>query len=284
LSSALTLVNILKDEKEFLVWDCIAENIASLVSVWWEHPRLTTSLNAFRRALYNPLIQRLGYEYLETDSADATLLRTRAIHQAAMAEDQDVLRELKGRFDHYMNTGDNSKIPADLMRITLVSAVKYGGRQEYDFVKKIYEKPPNPSTSISAIIAMGQSLDRKLIDETLEYMTTKSRDQDVVYFFIGLSSNRDRRILMQFFMKNYDALQKRFEESYGLRYLVEHAFTSLSAEKDYGDVVEFFKDKDTSKYSMALAQVLETIRAQITWIDRSTSDMGQWLDKRGKVQ
>jgi aminopeptidase 2 len=61
-------------------------------------------------------------------------------------------------------------------------------------------------------------------------------------------------------------LHKRFEGNFMLRYLVEYTFTGLSAEKDYQDVVEFFKDKDTSKYSQALAQALETIRAKIGWI------------------
>lgn len=43
------------------------------------------------QALYNPLIQRLGYDYVDTDSADTTLLRTRAIHQAALAEDEEYI-------------------------------------------------------------------------------------------------------------------------------------------------------------------------------------------------
>lgn len=237
-------------------------------------------MNAFRRALYNPLIRRLGYDYLEIDTADTTLLRTRAIHQAALAEDKDVLKELKTRFDHYMRTGDNSKIPADLQRIIFQSAVQYGGRKEYEFIKGICEKPPNPSASLSAIVAMGSSLDLKLIDETLEYIMTKSRDQDVIYFFSGLSRNpKDRRILVEFFKKNYDALYIRFEGNFMLRYLIEYSFTGLSAEKDYQDIVEFFKDKDTSKYSQALAQVLESIRTKISWIDRSTDDMRKWLEK-----
>jgi aminopeptidase 2 len=54
-----------------------------------------------------------------------------------------------------------------------------------------------------------------------------------------------------------------------LRYLVEYTFAGLSAEKDYQDIVEFFKDKDTSKYSQALAQTLESIRAKTAWIDVS---------------
>lgn len=56
---------------------------------------------------------------------------------------------------------------------------------------------------------MGYSPNLKLIDETLEYIMTKARDQDVVYFFTGLSQNKDRRILVEFFKKNYDAVRRK---------------------------------------------------------------------------
>jgi aminopeptidase 2 len=132
--------------------------------------------------------------------------------------------------------------------------------------------------------AMGQSPDPKLIDETLEYILTKARDQDVVYFFGGLNKNsKDHRIVVEFFKKNYDAFYKRFEGNFMLRYLVEYTFVGLSAERDYQDTVEFFKDKDTSKYSQALAQVLESIRAKIAWVDRSTGDLREWLEKWEKL-
>lgn len=41
------------------------------------------------QALYNPIVHRLGFEYLDSDSADTTQLRTRAIHHAALAEDSE---------------------------------------------------------------------------------------------------------------------------------------------------------------------------------------------------
>jgi len=280
LSSALTFVHILKDEKEFLVWDSVSENLATVVSTWWEQPRVADALDGFRRAMYKPLIQRLGYEYSETDSADTTLLRTRAIHHAALAKDEEVLKELRSRFDHFMRTGDDSKIPADLQRITFISAVKYGGREEYEIMRKICDKPPNPSAAISAMLAMGATQDLKLIDETLEYITTKVRDQDVVNVFSGLAENhKARRILIDFYKKNYDVLYKRFEGNSMMRYLVQRTFSGLSSEKDYQEIVEFFKDKDTSKYNLALAQVLDTIRAKIAWLERSTEDLEEWLSK-----
>jgi aminopeptidase 2 len=54
-----------------------------------------------------------------------------------------------------------------------------------------------------------------------------------------------------------------------LRYFVEYTFSGLSAEEDYQDIVKFFEDKHTSKYSQALAQALESIRAKIAWVDVS---------------
>lgn len=52
-----------------------------------------------------------------------------------------------------------------------------------------------------------------------------------------------------------------------MRYLVQRTFSGLSTEKDYQEIVEFFKDKDTSKYNLALAQALDTIRAKIVWLE-----------------
>jgi aminopeptidase 2 len=54
-----------------------------------------------------------------------------------------------------------------------------------------------------------------------------------------------------------------------LKNLVQYSFTDLSAEKDYQDTVEFFKDKETSKYNQSLAQALETIKAKTAWVEVS---------------
>ena len=56
--------------------------------------------------------------------------------------------------------------------------------------------------------AMCDSRDPKLIYETLEYIMTRARDQDVLYFFAGLGRNTlDRRIVVEFFKNNYDAVR-----------------------------------------------------------------------------
>lgn len=77
-------------------------------------------------------------------------------------------KELKGRFKYYIETGDSSKIPADLQRAVfitvglfffllffdikpLVKAVREGGREEYDAVIKLHDKPKTPTEKMAAM-------------------------------------------------------------------------------------------------------------------------------------
>lgn len=48
-----------------------------------------------------------------------------------------VVKELQSRFAHFHETGDDSKIPADLQRITYRTAVQHGGEKEYEAIKKV---------------------------------------------------------------------------------------------------------------------------------------------------
>ncbi|GLB35338.1 putative aminopeptidase [Lyophyllum shimeji] len=284
ISSALTLVDTFRNEKEYLVWSGMAQNLSALASIWWEHPKIVERLNAFRRDLFVPTVDRLGYEYLPTDATDTSLLRTLAISQAAAADDEGVVKELKSRFDHFMKTGDRSKIPADLLRVTFATAVKHGGRAEYDAVVRVHDKPWTPTARIAAIQAMGATEDPELLSETFKFISTKARDQDVVYFFRGLSNNpKARRPMAEYVMKEYDALYKRFEGNFTLKPLIEMAMGHFSTQQDYDMVVNFFKDKDTSKYNQGLAQALDGIHARIAYIERSTDDLAAWLEQRPKL-
>ncbi|KAF8626069.1 hypothetical protein AX15_005101, partial [Amanita polypyramis BW_CC] len=264
-----------------LVWSGIAENLSSIISVWWEDPEIVKKLNAFRRALFVPLVDRLGFEYKEGESPDITALRTCAIGQAALAGDEGVVRELKNRFAHYIKTGDDSNIPADLLRITYRTAVRYGGTEEYEAMQKIHDKPQTPTARLASILGMGATEDPELIKKTFDFIMNKSRDQDTVYFFRGLEVNfKSRRALAQFFKDQYDALYKRFESNFMLSHLVSLAFGNLSTQKDYEDIVAFFKDKDTSKYNLSLAQAEDSIRSRAAMVERSTNELRGW--ERGK--
>ncbi|KAJ7273515.1 ERAP1-like C-terminal domain-containing protein [Mycena haematopus] len=284
LSDTLTVIDLWSNEKECklisldLVLSTVAQTLSSFTSTFWESPETVEVLRALVRSLFVPIVTRLGYEYSADEPLDVTQLRTLAISMASgTGEDQGVVDELRGRFAHYMATGDDSKIPVDLQSAIFNTAVKYGGQAEYEAIVKIQEKPKTPTARLRA---MGITRDPALLDQTFSYILTKSRDQDITYSFSGLQSNiYARRQLATFFKDNYDTFMKRFEGNFTMKYLVSLSFGALSTKEDVESIEEFFKDKATSKYNMALAQMLETVKTRIAYIERSLDDLNDWLRK-----
>jgi len=179
-----------------------------------------------------------------------------------------------------MKTGDKTRIPSDIKTSIFTTAARFGGREEFEALLKIIENPANPAERGAAISAIGCTRDLGLVNELFSYILTKARDQDVLKFFSGLESNPlARPLLVQFFKDNYDAFSKRFATNSMLKYLVTACFRGLPTLEAHDDAQEFFKDKDTTRYSMALAQALETVRARIAYIERSHDDLSAWLTK-----
>ncbi|KAI9056855.1 leucyl aminopeptidase [Trametes sanguinea] len=286
-SSALELISALRGEKEYLVWDAIASNLSAIVSTWWENEHVVELLNALRRELFVPIVKRLGFEYKASDPHDEVQLRTLAIEQAASAEDSwyVVMGELKARFDKFLKSGDDSTIPSDLTNITFRIAVQEGGQAEWEAVKSIAAKAKNPAQGLAAMRAMGASKDLNLAENTFSFIMNEARDQDTFYYAGGLMRNPvTRRFLANKFKENFAAFQKRYAGNFGLIRWTEISFGGLSSDKDYEETAAFFKDKDTSKFDMALKQTLDTIRSRAAWVKRSTDELTQWLEKRPNVK
>jgi len=229
--------------------------------------------------VYQPLVKRLGFEYPTGEQSGTIKLRTEAITVAAISGDEEVVEELQSRFSHFVETGDDSRIPPDLEAITYRIAVKHGGREQWESVKDINEAGKTPTSRIAAIRALGHTQDLAIAEETLGYMWTKAKDQDFQYFFAGLSTNnRTKGLLRSYLFKNYDEITARFAGNTRYRSLIRESIGSFSSEKDAREAEEFFRDKDNSKYDMVLAQCLDGIRAKAKWCERSTAEVKQWLE------
>jgi len=278
-SSMLMLIDCLRGEKEYLVWRGISDCFAQVVGTWWENKEIIDLTSEFARKVYRPLVKRLGFEYPAGEHPSTTKLRTEAITIAAARGDEEVIKELQSRFNHLVETGDDSRIPPDLEAITYKTVVKHGGREQWEFVKGINEAGKTPTSRIAAIRALGETQDLDIAKETLNYMWTKAKDQDFHYYFFGLSNNdKTKRLLRSYVFENYEKITARFAGNSTYVYLIRGSISSFSSEKDALEIEEFFRDKDNSKYDMVLAQSLDGIRARAKWIGRSTLELKQWLE------
>ncbi|KAH8117511.1 peptidase family M1-domain-containing protein [Phellopilus nigrolimitatus] len=289
-SVALALIQNLRHEEEFLPWQGISDNLGDIANIFWENKQAWHLLKEFRSSLYAPIVDKLGYDYSKSDTADTKQLRSLAISRAAASDEPAVVKELSKRFAEYLKTGDDAGISLDLEKATYTTVVKHGGRAEYDAIKAIYKKPKTPTTHLSTMLnhfnrsaALCAATDPNLIDETFNIILTEARDQDVYRFIGKLSGNTvTRRQMAQWFKANYEEIYKRFSANTQLSDLVSYSFKKLSSEADAKDTEEFFKDKDVSKYNLSLSQALDTIRAHAAVLERSTDDVVQWLEEWSK--
>lgn len=132
------------------------------------------------QSLYSPLVKKYGFEPSKDDTYDDRQLRTLAIGQAAAAEDPEVIEELRSRFALLVENDDHSRVLPDFQQTAYITAVRKGGRPEWEKAKKIFLKPPTPSARTHAVYAMTRTQDQDLIDETFKFLMSDVKSQDIM--------------------------------------------------------------------------------------------------------
>ncbi|TCD62082.1 Aminopeptidase 2 mitochondrial, partial [Steccherinum ochraceum] len=280
-SNLLVLIDALRNETEYVVWTSLADSLHEVSTVWYEHEKIQELFKKFSKNIYTPLVQRLGYAAIEGESVDHRQLRVRAITGAAAAGESSVIKHLRELYDQYLGTGE---VDPDLERLVFKTAVKYGGRAEFEAMKAVVAKPNTVSLGISALQALGATQDEALAAELIDSYLESVRSQDLYHVFLGFVPNRKfRRFAFKKFQERYYWLEDRLAGNYTLQSIIRIVTSGLSSWESHREVQDFFKNKDTSKYHMALAQALDKIAAKAAWIDRSTENILIWLETKEKA-
>jgi aminopeptidase 2 len=174
------------------VWQEISGALGNLSSTWWEQPQeVRDAISKFRRELFKPVADRLGFEYSDADSVDTVELRTMAISTAAVTGDEATLKEYKRRFGQFIEKNDDSLIPGDLKTSIYTQSVRFGGEKEYEKVLEVYRNPATPAHRSSAIAALCSSEKDELIQRSIDFILSgEVKNQDIASFVAHLARNR----------------------------------------------------------------------------------------------
>lgn len=282
-SGALTLLKKIQAEPSFLVNSAAISVFADLNSVWYEEPQsVQDALKKFQAEFWGIKAKSLGFVGKADDSVDVQQLRALSIAGAATGGDEWTINEIKSRYAA-MLAGDDSHIPSDLLRPVYMNAVKYGGVKEYEALFDIYRSPPTPSHKVASMYGMCASEDTELLRRTVDFLYSGNvKEQDFLHYFRCMSARpKARRVLWQATKDKFDQLAERFAGNFGLGRLIESSFDSLATEQDALDVETFFGSRDIRRFSMALSQGLESVRARAAWLTRSRDDVVVWLKQYG---
>ncbi|CED82191.1 Puromycin-sensitive aminopeptidase and related aminopeptidases [Phaffia rhodozyma] len=274
----LDLISHFKNEEKKVVWSIVADALSDLSSVWWEQPEdVRNSIKDLTRTIFAPLIDRLRFEFIEDEDPDIKELRTLAFSQAGIAGYEPVIKFATEAFRKFAS-GDENAIAPDIQRAIFRLAIIHLGEEAYDIVKEVYKNPSNPSTKVDAMVALTAPTDNALLGRTFSMLITEVKDQDVLFFFMGLAQNtKSRRALVDYFQTNYDAIYKRFNNTMSLNRLVGITYNKLSTRADLDSIQSFFAGKDTSQFDMSLAQTSEAVLASTQWLSTDKENVESWL-------
>jgi len=80
----------------------------------------------------------------------------------------------------------------------------------------------------------------------------------------------------------WDDIEAKLFTSLGIfGVIVGFMLQGLSSRKRLGEIEDFFKGKDTSTYDKQLALVLDSLKANVAWVERDGDDVIGWLKNNG---
>ncbi|SCZ87979.1 BZ3500_MvSof-1268-A1-R1_Chr2-1g04106 [Microbotryum saponariae] len=283
-STGLSFLSELRNEKENLVLQAVADSLATLASTWWEQPKeVRDAISKLRRTLFGPIAERLGFDDSAEDDVDTVELRATAITTAAAAEDPQILAEYQRRFTPFLEKNDESLIPSELQESIYAICVEKGGEKEFEKMVSVFRAPETPDQAVAAVKGMSATQDQERLERVFEIIKREDTSINyIVHSTRALSMNPfATRALWRFFQENYDYISRRFEGSLMITAIVPICFARLTTEADVLAVEKWAQGVDSSAFSQALDQGLDRVRLNAKWLERDAGDVEGWLRESG---
>ncbi|KAF2280737.1 uncharacterized protein EI97DRAFT_367805 [Westerdykella ornata] len=283
-SGILALLDGMRSEPNFVVWQEIIGRISSLRSAWmFEDEAVRDALKKFQLNLIKDKTHELGWTFTEQDGHIEQQFKAMMFGSAGVAKDETVIKAAFDMFNKF-KAGDASAIHPNIRGNVYALALANGGEEEYNVVVNAYKNAKTSDERNSALRSLGHAKSPELIQRTLAFAFSPDVKGQDIYLPIAALRTHPEGVKAQFeWMKeNWEELQKRLPPTSSLLSSVVAICTgSFTKEEQVSMVEEFFADKSTKGFDKALAQSLDAVRAKARWVERDGEDVATWLRQNG---
>ncbi|KAK4938387.1 hypothetical protein LTR10_021186 [Elasticomyces elasticus] len=282
-AALLSLLEGFQNEKSYLVWSQIASSLSKVRSVFSTNKEISTGLKKFSLKLFSPAAEAIGWEFPEGEEWLTGQSRKLLLGYAAGAGHEGIIAEGKKKFSAW-KSGDEKAIHQNLRSVVFNLAVSNGGQEEYNVIKEEFRKLTAVDGKEICIQALGRSKNPDHAWDLLEFVTSEEvPPQDAHGGIVAVSSNNETRpVAWEFTKKCWDRVDKRLGVS-GIvidRWL-KMGLPKFSDTAIRDDIANFFKDKETGRYSRSLVIASDTITANAAYKERDAAQLLEWLKAHG---
>ncbi|KIW12561.1 hypothetical protein PV08_09838 [Exophiala spinifera] len=279
----MAILPAFKTERDCFVWSQVKKAISLILSGISNDIQAVAAVKAYSQQLLSEVKSEISW----TGQAESYVngeFEKNIIQLSAMADDEDVVREVKCRFRSW-KSGDHGSINRNLQAPIFGISVAKGGEEEYLDVKAEYIRNQSIDGREICIAAMGRTSISTMARDFLDF-TFLSEDniplQNVHFVAIALANGPCSSVLWEYTKENWETVYKRLStNSVALTLFIESGlscFDELAVEKDIAD---FFAAQDIPGIENPLQVVSDHIKMNAAYKTRAASEIRPWLQANG---
>ncbi len=205
----LSLARAYSDENDASVWGDLSSNLRDIEVLLAGEPS-HGSYQGYARDIFQPAVQRSGWDAKAGEGHLDALLRSTVLSQAGSYGDTGVLAQAKERFGRYLQ--DPSALHPDIRGTVFGLAGQGGDRATYDQLWNLEKEATLQEEKIRLLMALARFSDLGLLRETLERsLSSEVRSQDTIFVVTGVASNlKGRDLGWQFIKDNWPEFDRRY--------------------------------------------------------------------------
>ncbi|MCJ1307303.1 hypothetical protein MMC25_000949 [Agyrium rufum] len=279
----LMLCKDYKDETSTQVWEQLLWTINVMSSIFYKNQDLVNALRKMKLQIVTLAAEKIGWELSPKDSFLTISLRSLLLENATSAGHEGCKAQADKLWKAFIS-GDANALNPNIRIVVFNNAIRTGGKEAYEAIKKSYLSATNPGLREQLLAALGKVQTEELAVDLLEFQLTDDvllQDIQAVPLCLG-ANHKMRDFRWKWTMENWSRVMEKIGGNNVVlnRYImaVLDGFSSMDFTKE---IEGFFKDKDTKAYERGLKQMLDRIVVKSKFRERDEVKIGEWLKGSG---
>ncbi len=271
---ALKLMSFFKNEDSYIVWMEIVSDLLQLSKLLYGQDYYP-AFNKYTGEILKNIVKKVGWSKKAGESYAVTLMRGVLIYAMGAAGDKKTIATAENIFGKVLQ---NKKIDPDLRAVVYRLIAENGGAAEFEKLEKLYKKTSLQEEKDRALRALCSFRDEKLLVIALRLSLSESaRSQDLLKSISAVWANPwGRYVAWNFLKSHWEEIVKRFEGGHLFPRFIQPA-ENFVTKKDAKDVEIFFKKNPALGIDRTIAQAVEQIRSNATWIQKDGENIRKFL-------
>ncbi|XP_028399989.1 glutamyl aminopeptidase-like [Dendronephthya gigantea] len=274
---AFNLVKYMKKETRYVPWQTLLDNIEYLDKML----RKEDIYHKFKQLILDILDSKIdvirgGRKLDSKDNPSNIKMRRLILNAACSFGHQKTIENVKVLFKRYLES--KSKLDVDLKGAIYAHGIANTGKKEWEKLFVIYRSTTIASERSLLIHGLSMSRNKALLQKFLKYSIDGSKD--TVTIINNVANNPfGRNLAWRFLKQNWNIFYERYSKlSFRLASVISSTTSMMNARDEEKEVTDFFKGLEKGSGARAVELSIESINANIKWVERSAPQIRRYLD------